>query len=188
MTRINLSEQQQQVDGNTTDSNNDSNTDSDHTVDIDEHYRLIHSRIRNNYCSNFNEEAVVQNIDCTEAIAKIKQLGHDAKVRLERMREQRAHHEQQQYRGSDHSDSQNQPQIEVTSRVDKNLNYGDEDLRPKFAILKHKAEVLHPSTAVHLNIGPNRPQAKTPSWFFNIPTTRSPFPYFESKLPTEDAV
>lgn len=187
MTRINLSGQQQQIDGNTTDSNIDSNTDSDHSVDLDGHYRLRHNLIRNSYSSNSNEVATGPSIDCTEALAKIKQLGHDAKVRLERVREQRT---KQQNFGSEHnsSNSQNQPQAQVTSQVNKNFKYGDEDLRPKFAILKHKAEVLHPSTAAHLNVGTNRPQAETPSWFFNIPTTRSPFPYFESKLPAEDTI
>lgn len=48
-------------------------------------------------------------------------------------------------------------------------------LRPKFAIFKHKTEVLRQQTT---NKKSNEQRATTPSWFFNIPTTRSPFPDF----------
>lgn len=63
----------------------------------------------------------------------------------------------------------------------------DYDLRPKFAILKHNAELLHnnSSSLSSDQTRSGRTCAKTPAWFFNIPTTRSPFPDFESKLPPE---
>lgn len=200
MTRINLNEQpqQQQTDGNTTDSN--TNTESEYTVDLDEQYQLRHNQLRYSYYSlDFNEEETqsVQHIDCTKAIAKIQQLGHDAKVRLERVKERRA---LVQHRGNEliRNNSQNQPNLtEANKKANNNAiyEYGDDDLRPKFAILKHRTEILHSSTATHLNIrtsdsspAKNQPLAKTPSWFFNIPTTRTPFPDFESKLPPEELV
>lgn len=68
----------------------------------------------------------------------------------------------------------------------------DYDLRPKFAILKHKSEILTQLTTKEIELSSTnvaRPQAAlaiTPAWFFNIPTTRSPFPEFESKLPVDD--
>jgi hypothetical protein len=56
------------------------------------------------------------------------------------------------------------------------------DLRPKFAILKHKTEIL---TSNRENQSAPRTYPKTPDWFFNIPDTRSPFPNFESNLNDE---
>lgn len=65
----------------------------------------------------------------------------------------------------------------------------DYDLRPKFGIFKHKTEIINQKT-IHQTQFEVSTSAKqkpiTPSWFFNIPNTRSPFPDFESKLPPED--
>lgn len=58
------------------------------------------------------------------------------------------------------------------------------DLRPKFAILKHKSEILNTSSSSVDNT--KRTYPKTPDWFFNIPTTRSPFPDFASRLPADE--
>lgn len=60
----------------------------------------------------------------------------------------------------------------------------DYDLRPKFAILKHKTELLTGNSGEQHSIAP-RSYPKTPDWFFNIPDTRSPFPNFQSSLPDE---
>lgn len=62
----------------------------------------------------------------------------------------------------------------------------DHDLRPKFAILRHKSEYINQSLRYPSSDGTTHHQtAPTPSWFFNIPTTRSPFPDFGSSLPPE---
>lgn len=197
MTRINPLEiqQHQRIDGNTTDSNNE----SDYTVDLDEQYHPRHSQLRDNYISLESDEEThsVQHIDSIETIAKIQQLGHDAKARLERMSEQRELLKNRENElNALRNDSQNQPQTtEPIKKAGDIFNYGDDDLRPKFAILKHKDNILHLSTSTHLNLRissdssvKNQPPAKTPSWFFNIPTTRTPFPDFESKLPPEELV
>lgn len=68
-------------------------------------------------------------------------------------------------------------------------------LRPKFAILKHKTEIINRKTvnqsrsdedSANAQAVFNKQKPITPSWFFNIPDIRSPFPDFESKLPPED--
>lgn len=59
----------------------------------------------------------------------------------------------------------------------------DYDLRPKFAILKHKTELLSGNSGDQRSAPRSYP--KTPDWFFNIPDTRSPFPNFESNLKDE---
>lgn len=76
----------------------------------------------------------------------------------------------------------------------------DYDLRPNFAILKHKTEDCNSSSSDNCNRAaretlssrrgnnqdnPNKIFPKTPDWFFNIPDTRSPFPTFGSKV-TDD--
>lgn len=63
-----------------------------------------------------------------------------------------------------------------------------DDLRPKFAIIKHKTEILRQQTTNnnHSCSNINERKATTPAWFFNIPNVRSPFPDFGSKLPPED--
>lgn len=55
----------------------------------------------------------------------------------------------------------------------------DYDLRPKFAILRHKTDSSDCRSEQVIN---PRAYPKTPDWFFNIPDTRSPFPNFESNL------
>lgn len=71
----------------------------------------------------------------------------------------------------------------------------DYNLRPKFTILKHKTEIINGKTvnqsgsnenSANAQVVYNKQKPVTPSWFFNIPDTRSPFPNFESKLPPED--
>lgn len=54
------------------------------------------------------------------------------------------------------------------------------ELRPKFAILKHKSELINQGD---LN---NRKAVAAPAWFFNIPTTRSPFADFGGTLNETD--
>lgn len=71
-------------------------------------------------------------------------------------------------------------------------NIINSSLRPKFGILKHKTEIINQTTIQSRDLSAvgrqteHKQKATTPSWFFNIPTTRSPFPEFESKLPPED--
>lgn len=55
------------------------------------------------------------------------------------------------------------------------------DLRPKFAILKHKTEHLTGNNQ-DARRTTERAYPKTPEWFFNIPDTRTPFTNFESRL------
>lgn len=65
----------------------------------------------------------------------------------------------------------------------------DYDLRPKFGVFKHKTEIINQKTinqAQSSLTSAKQEKAITPSWFFNIPNTRSPFPDFGSKLPPED--
>lgn len=102
----------------------------------------------------------------------------------------------------------NSPQRRDADSHDNNRGQ-DCDLRPKFAILKHKTEFLNqqskysqdlakfksrnnnnytsdgraPNYNNNNNTNQKREKATTPAWFFNIPTTRSPFPDFGSKLP-----
>lgn len=59
----------------------------------------------------------------------------------------------------------------------------DFDLRPKFAILRHRPQLTQRKDA---SSDARQQTAVTPAWFFNIPTTRSPFPEFGSKLPDDD--
>lgn len=64
----------------------------------------------------------------------------------------------------------------------------DFDLRPKFAIIKHKSEILNQTTqesATRLADRAQSPQAITPAWFFNIPTIRTPFLDFGRDLSEE---
>lgn len=83
----------------------------------------------------------------------------------------------------------------------RNLTIGHEqdyDLRPNFAILKHKTEHLRPSSGPNDNNNSSSPLStqvdnsnkrvypRTPDWFFNIPDTRSPFPDFGSKVTSDD--
>lgn len=73
-------------------------------------------------------------------------------------------------------------------------NDGAQDLRPKFSISKHKSDLLNSATTSSLASSSNgqttrtqqQSRVTTPDWFFNIPTVRSPFPDFGSKLPPED--
>lgn len=66
--------------------------------------------------------------------------------------------------------------LETKRDYDSNDSF---NLRPKFAIIKHKTEVLRQQTT---NQHSNEHTATTPAWFFNIPSTRSPFPDFGSKV------
>lgn len=73
----------------------------------------------------------------------------------------------------------------AANRQQNSHNDDKYDLRPKFAILKHKSELLNAqqvSALPNSNNHRRRAYPKTPDWFFNIPTTRSPFPDFGSKL------
>lgn len=91
----------------------------------------------------------------------------------------------------------NSPDLTNNSASNQDQYQGQEyDLRPKFAILKHKPDIINQTlpSAKNLNHQQRLEQqqqykqqhsAPTPAWFFNIPTTKSPFPYFESKLPNE---
>lgn len=70
------------------------------------------------------------------------------------------------------------PSTTLTIR-DENVLVSDKsdslDLRPKFAILKHKLEPI--SNNGHNNNNNNcRKAVAAPAWFFDIPTFRSPFP------------
>lgn len=69
-----------------------------------------------------------------------------------------------------------------SSSLDDSQHCDQYDLRPKFA-------VIGKLTSEQSSDAANRRQAATsptPAWFFNIPTSRSPFPDFKSKLPEED--
>lgn len=57
----------------------------------------------------------------------------------------------------------------------------DFDLRPKFAILKHKPEFIEQKDALS-EARQKQSSPTTPAWFFNIPTTKSPFTDFGNKL------
>lgn len=70
-----------------------------------------------------------------------------------------------------------------------NSDDNNDSLRPKFAIIKHKTETSRQQTSYNSNhsmFNTSEGKATTPAWFFNIPTVRSPFPDFGSKLPQED--
>lgn len=78
--------------------------------------------------------------------------------------------------------------LALTSAANRLTIAKDYDLRPKFAILKHKAEILKSSHSSTTTTTPSdqenktqRTYPKTPDWFFNIPTTRSPFPSFATQ-------
>lgn len=69
-----------------------------------------------------------------------------------------------------------------TSRNESNKNskqnqQGEFDLRPNFAILKHKSETLEQKLILSKQEPANIHQkTETPRWFFNIPDVRTPFP------------
>lgn len=60
----------------------------------------------------------------------------------------------------------------LSSLIVKRDNF---DLRPKFAILKHRPEFIQQKDD-RSEYRQQRALASTPAWFFNIPNTRSPFP------------
>lgn len=80
-----------------------------------------------------------------------------------------------QQRDKDTEGNQNQEQSSSrnsttgqTSRFNNNHNtQGLIDLRPNFAIIKHNIDD---------KLKENNRAVPAPNWFFNIPTTRSPFP------------
>jgi len=58
------------------------------------------------------------------------------------------------------------------------------ELRPKFAILKHRPEILHSSNS---DSSRNRDTNKrTPEWYLNMPDTLTPFPDFSSKVDEQE--
>ena len=59
------------------------------------------------------------------------------------------------------------------------------DLRPKFPLLKHKPSSLGNSSS-SADTPKQKVYPKTPDWFFNIPNSRSPFPDFGTKLPNRE--
>lgn len=83
----------------------------------------------------------------------------------------------------EHNEQLQQQQSKLITEPKGGLELEDYDLRPKFAALKHKPEFL---ISTNSSLNSHATSRITPSWFFNIPTTRSPFPDFGSKLPEED--
>lgn len=73
--------------------------------------------------------------------------------------------------------------IRLATQADRNSvqNQGSmnekSDLRPKFAILKHKPEVLVSTSTT----GSAKSAGQTPDWYFNIPDSLNPFPDFGPK-------